>query len=257
MHRFYLPPDLCRGESLVLPEREARHAATVLRVRPGDEIVVLDGAGSTFHARAEEVSRKFLRASVLSRAQAPPLPCLITLAQAIPKGKLMEAIIQKATELGAARIVPLLSERVVSQFDEEDAAAKAARWQQVAVEAMKQCGTPWLPRVDLPVTPARFLALDEKSELALIGSLRGDARHPRQYFDAFREARGRPPSSACLWIGPEGDFTDAEIDAVRAAGALPITLGPLILRCETAATACLAILNYELAAGKSSAAAVK
>jgi 16S rRNA (uracil1498-N3)-methyltransferase len=114
------------------------------------------------------------------------------------------------------------------------------------VEAIKQCGAAWLPRVEAPVTPKEFLARAEKFELPIIASLQPGAQHPRQYFQKFEAQHGRKPQSACLWIGPEGDFTAAEVAAITAAGALPITLGKLVLRVETAATYCLSVLNYEL-----------
>jgi 16S rRNA (uracil1498-N3)-methyltransferase len=166
--------------------------------------------------------------------------------QAIPKGRIIESIIQKAAELGAARIVPLLSERVVAQLDEESAESKAEKWRQTAVEAIKQCGSAWLPQVDLPVTPKAFLARGETFDLSLIGSLQNDGRHPRNYVESFCTNHGRLPQSVCVWVGPEGDFTPAELIAAKSAGALPITLGRLVLRSETAAVYCLAVLNYEL-----------
>src|SRR6266446_1680321 len=121
------------------------------------------------------------------------LPWQITLLQAVPKGKLFESIIQKATELGACRIVPLLSERVVTRLGEK--AEKAGKWQSVAVEAIKQCGSAWLPQVEAPVTPEQFLARKEQFDLPLIGSLQPDAQHPRQYFTNFQKQRGSPPKT--------------------------------------------------------------
>jgi 16S rRNA (uracil1498-N3)-methyltransferase len=165
--------------------------------------------------------------------------------QAIPKGKLFELIIQKATELGAARIVPLLSERVVVDLNKKEAARKWAKWQLVAVEAIKQCGAHWLPRVESPITPRQFLAGDEHFDLVLLGSLQADAKHPR----AFLQSESKPKSAA-VWIGPEGDFAPGEIDEIKTSGAHPITLGPLVLRTETAATYCLSILNYEFSSEK-------
>jgi 16S rRNA (uracil1498-N3)-methyltransferase len=178
----------------------------------------------------------------------PTPPHQISLLQAIPKSKLFEAIVQKATELGVSRIVPILSERVVAHLDEEDGAQKADKWRQVAVEAIKQCGSPWLPQIELPVTPKQFLARKEKFELPLVASLQSDRRHPRECFREFQSEHGRLPASVCVWIGPEGDFTPAEINAIKAEGALPITLGRLVLRTETAAVYCLSVLNYELQA---------
>jgi 16S rRNA (uracil1498-N3)-methyltransferase len=96
------------------------------------------------------------------------------------------------------------------------------------------------------VTPQEFLLRAEIFDLSLIASLQGDARHPRERFDSFRSDRKRSPGSLCVWVGPEGDFTPAEINSIRAAGALPITLGPLVLRSETAAIYCLSFINYEL-----------
>jgi 16S rRNA (uracil1498-N3)-methyltransferase len=167
--------------------------------------------------------------------------------QAVPKGKLIESIIQKATELGVSRIVPILSERVLTHLDQEDGAQKAEKWQQVAIEAIKQCGSRWLPRVEPPVTPKQFLAREEKIELPLVASLREKSRRPRAYFEEFQSRHHRAPASIGIWIGPEGDFTDAEVDAIMASGGQPITLGNLVLRVETAATYCLAVLNNELA----------
>jgi 16S rRNA (uracil1498-N3)-methyltransferase len=185
--------------------------------------------------------------SVTKETAASPPPCELTLLQAVPKGKIFESIIQKATELGAARIVPLLSERVTLRLDDESHASRREKWQLVAIEAIKQCGSPWLPKVELPVSPAEFLARAERApELSLIASLQPQSRHPREYFDAFRARHGRAPASVCVWVGPEGDFTPLEISAIESGGALPITLGRLVLRSETAATYCLSVLNYEL-----------
>jgi len=249
MHRFYLPPDKCKTAPLMLSGREAHHALHVLRVRRGEQIVVLDGAGAEFHCEVQDYDRDKVQLAVTQKNSAPPLPCQITLLQAVPRGKIIEAVIQKATELGAARIVPLLSERVTARLDDESAAHKAGKWQLVAIEAIKQCGSAWLPQVEPPVTPGQFLARHEKFEMPLIGSLQPDRRHPREYFRAFQAEHGRQPKSVCVWVGPEGDFTPDEVIAIQSGGALPITLGNLVLRSETAAIYCLSILNYEFQSG--------
>jgi 16S rRNA (uracil1498-N3)-methyltransferase len=163
----------------------------------------------------------------------------------LPKGKLFESIIEKATELGVHRIVPLLSERVVPQVNSKEAAVKAAKWKNVAVEAIKQCGCPWLPQVEVPLTPTRFLQRNEQFDLALVGSLEPGSEHPRDQFRRFEQEHQYRPRSLAVWIGPEGDFTSAELKAIQVAGAEPITLGPRVLRTETAAIYCLSIINYE------------
>ena len=272
LHRFYLPPGSTRGDSLRLDGREAHHALRVLRLKRGDLVAVLDGVGNEFLCAVENSSRDAVTLSVSLKNFTPPPPCSITLLQAVPKGKIIESIIQKAVELGARRIVPLLTERVVTQLDDEDAGNKRDKWQQVAVEAIKQCGAAWLPKVEVPTTIEQFLdpqrsggrqtagsvqenkkcgslpkaATPTQFELSLIGSLQKERRHPRKCLQEFQAKHGRLPQSVGVWIGPEGDFTLEELDAIQAAGALPISLGRLVLRVETAAIYCLSILNYEL-----------
>jgi len=250
MHRFYLPPAECRESTLALSDRDGHHALNVLRIHEGERVMVLDGAGQELLCQAGKREGSTLKLSVVQRNSIPPLPYQITLVQAVPKGKIIESIIQKATELGVHRIVPLLSDRVITQLDEENASAKGERWQLTAIEAIKQCGSAWLPQVEAPVTPKEYLARGEKFELPLIASLQSDRRHPRDYFKTFVAEQKRLPKTVCVWVGPEGDFTPAETSAAKSAGALPITLGRLVLRTETAAIYSLAVLNYELQANQ-------
>jgi len=246
MHRFYLPPAECRGPLLTLTGRETRHALQVLRVRCGERVSVLDGAGRELHCEVRATDRKSVEVSVLEEVSMPPLPFQLTLLQAIPKGKLIEEIIQKATELGTHRIVPIVSERAIARFDDHSASAKAAKWRLVAIEAVKQCGNAWLPQVDAPTALSQFLARQEKFELSLVASLQGDGCLAGEQIRHFAARHGRMPASVSVWVGPEGDFTPAELEAIRTWGAMPITLGRFVLRCETAAVYCLSILSHEL-----------
>jgi 16S rRNA (uracil1498-N3)-methyltransferase len=246
MHRFYLPPDQCDASSLCLSGPEAHHALRVLRIRPGETVTVLDGAGRQILCKVGQSVRDLVPLSVIETRTIAPPAGRITLLQAIPKGKIIESVIQKATELGAFRIVPLLSERAVVHLESAEASRKAAKWQGVAIEAIKQSGAAWLPKVEPPVTPEQLLARNEKFELPLFASLQEGSRHPRVFFDAFREREKRQPTSLCVWVGPEGDFSPGESELIKAHGGLPITLGSLVLRVETAATYCLSIINYEL-----------
>ncbi|HZM02134.1 MAG TPA: RsmE family RNA methyltransferase, partial [Candidatus Saccharimonadales bacterium] len=163
----------------------------------------------------------------------------VTLVQAIPKGKLLDTIIQKATELGAARIIPLLAERVAAHLDDEGVKHKHEKWRHTAIEAVKQCGQRWLPQVEPAITLTALLARKDDVGLSLLGSLQNDARHPREHF-------GLLPKSVRVWIGPEGDFSPAEVRLIQESGALPITLGPLVLRSDTAALYALSVVSYEL-----------
>ncbi len=246
MHRFYIPPAAWNPDALALDEGESHHALNVLRLAPGEKIVVFNGQGTEATAQiAPESTKRAVRLTVVHRAKTPPLPCQITLAQAIPKGKNMDLIVQKATELGAAEIAPLLSERTVSKVeDTESAAAKQAKWQATVIEAAKQCGQNWLPTVAAPQTPKEFFAVRRSFDLMLIASLQHDSQHLRTYL----EEHGGKPASALILVGPEGDFTPAEIALAKSAGCRPITLGPIVLRTETAAIYCLSVLSYELQA---------
>src|ERR1035441_6391535 len=133
MHRFYLPPERCTGAALRLDGREAHHALRVLRLKRGELVAVLDGVGNEFLCAVETGSRNAVTLSVSLKNFTPPRPCSLTLLVAVPKGKIIESIIQKAVELGAQRIVPLLTERVVTQLDDENAENKREQWQQVAI----------------------------------------------------------------------------------------------------------------------------
>jgi 16S rRNA (uracil1498-N3)-methyltransferase len=246
MHHFYLPPEQCLEPCLRLTGREAHHGLHVLRLREGERIVVLDGAGGKMLCEVTQVKSSAIHLVVSQRDSVPPAPFQITLAQALPKGKLMDAIVQKAVELGVSRIAPLLSERVVTHLDSEKAIERAAHWRTIAIEAIKQCGSAWLPGIDELVTPQDFVARRDPFDLALIGSLQPDSRPLHECFAAFEARHGRKPRSVCVWIGPEGDFTPEEIAIAKNGGAFPVSFGNLVLRCETAAISSLAILNYEL-----------
>jgi 16S rRNA (uracil1498-N3)-methyltransferase len=250
MHRFYLPPERCRDSILELSGDEAHHALRVLRIQTGERVTVLDGASNEFICEVREATKRTVSLVVLHESSSPPLPCQITLLQAVPKAKAMDYIVQKATELGAARVVPIMSERTVVHFDGEDANDKAEKWQQIAIESIKQCGSPWLTKIEAPVTLKNYLTRQEKFDLPLIASLQDDGRPPREFIQHFRSEHNRQPETACVWIGPEGDFSPAEINHIKAEGALPITLGRLVLRSDTAAIYGLSVLNYELQAAK-------
>ena len=246
MHRFYLPPELCRGDIIQLPENEAHHASRVLRLEAGELVTVLDGAGHVIDCEVREATKRNVTLTALRKTFSPPLPCQITLIQAMPKPKALDYIVQKATELGAARIIPLVTERVIAHVDERSAPDKAAKLQPVAIEAIKQCGSPWLTKIEPPVSLKNFLARREPFDLSLVASLQTGSRHPREFIQKDRDAHKHLPKTASIWIGPEGDFSPGEMELILSSGALPVTLGSLVLRSDTAAIYGLSVLNYEL-----------
>jgi len=245
MPRFYIPPARWNLDQLVLDEAETHHATDVLRMQAGQRAVVFNGEGTEVAVEIATIGKRAIELKPLSTTQNAPQSCRITLGQAIPKGKNMDLIVQKATELGAAVIAPLLTERTVVQFDARDAEKKREKWQDVVIEATKQCGQNWLPTVLTPTNLKAFLR-ERSFDLLLIASLQPDSVHPKTVFADYRNAKGANPESVLVLIGPEGDFTPAEIDLAKAAGCRPITLGSIVLRAETAALYCMSVLNYEL-----------
>lgn len=236
MARFYLPPEAWAADP-ALGGDEARHAAQVLRMKAGDEIVVFDGQGRRAAAEILSISRDrvALKLGEILPSR-PPLPA-ITLAQAIPKGKNMDLIVQKSVELGIAAIQPLVTRFTVVQPGE----AKAEKWRRNALEACKQCGQDTLPEIADPLTFDRWIeSLPLAPGLKLIASLTSDATPLRKIL------RDHPETThAILLVGPEGDFSAAETSAAIAAGFLPISLGSIVLRVETASLFALSALRYE------------
>jgi 16S rRNA (uracil1498-N3)-methyltransferase len=246
MHRFYVAPEDWNAGIPAITGAEAHHCRNVLRLEPGDKVVVFDGRGRELTAEIASVEGSGIQLRKLTEAQTPPLRCQITLGQAIPKGKNMDLIVQKAVEIGAAEIAPILSDRTIVRLDEESAASKQAKWQTVAIEAAKQCGQNWLPQVHVPQTMSQFFQQHRRFDLQLIGSLQSDAVHLKRILAEYFTEQGDRPTSVLMLVGPEGDFTPAELSLARSQGCRPITLGPIVLRVETASIYCLSVLSYEL-----------
>src|SRR5881275_3324811 len=150
MHRFYIAPDDWNPDALVLRGSEAHHGRDVLRLQPGGRVVVFNGRGHEITAEIAKITRQKILLRKMHEARVQPLPCQITLAQALPKGKNMDLIVQKTVEIGAAEIAPLISERTIVHLEAKEAAQKQAKWQQVAIEAAKQSGQNWLLAVQTP-----------------------------------------------------------------------------------------------------------
>jgi 16S rRNA (uracil1498-N3)-methyltransferase len=248
MNRFYIEPAASHESVIVLSERESHHAANVLRMKAGEQVVALNGQGAELLCKVDKVARRQVTLKLIKRKEITPRPYQISLVQAVPKGKTMETIIEKGVELGVANIVPVLAERTVVHFDRQGAEAKLEKWNWIAIDAIKQCGSPWLPTIHSPKSIPEYVAAPIYGELTFVGSLQSDAQHPRAYFSDFAAKNRRKPKSVLVWIGPEGDFAPAELKLIQESGAQPITLGQLVLRCDTAAFYCLSVLNYELQA---------
>ena len=239
-HRFY-QPDLASGQ---LSPEESHHAVHVLRLRSGDSASVFDGRGTELRVRLADVDPERVSFETLSTTKTPRPACRIRFGQALIKPAGMELLLQKLTELGVAEIWPIASERSVSKPEGEKRIS--SRWQAIALAACKQSGQNWLPRIPEAVPLDAFLAAPDPAPPVsrVIGSLQPEAR-PLSTLVAEAKDQGTISAFDVL-IGPEGDFSPAEIGRARSAGFRPASLGPLVLRSETASLFVAAALHYEL-----------
>jgi len=242
---FCSPPSTEPVEITLTPE-ESHHLVAVNRAHLGDTVVAFDGRGHEWICELTADRKQGAILKVRFGQTMKPLPFEITLGQALPKGQFMDAIVRKATEIGATRIVPLQSERTQIHLDGDRQEKKIEKWQTAALEAAKQCGNPFVPEVTPVQVATAFLESAHDYDLKLIASLQPGARSLKAVLKDFSASHDRPPRKVLWLVGPEGDFTPAEMSISRSRGFEPVTLGPLVLRCETAAIYALSILSYEL-----------
>lgn len=247
--RVFASPSSAEPAELILSPEESHHLVSVNRAGAGATVTAFDGRGTEWICTLADADRRASRLTVRFVQKARPLPYRVTLGQALPKGPSMDAIVRKATELGAAQIVPLESERTQVRLDDDRSGRKIEKWQSAALEAAKQCGNPWIPEIAPVQAAGAFMESSRGYDLKLIASLQPGARSLKAALAAFRAAGGRAPHDVLWLVGPEGDFTPAELSIAQSTGFEPITLGPLVLRCETAAVYALSILSYELQTG--------
>ena len=218
------------GGRVVLERDDSRHALRVLRLRPGEQITVSDGRGSVVEATVGDDDERLVAHVMARRLEPEPRPALHVY-QAIPKKGKLDLVVQKLTELGVASIHLFASRRSVPQWDAAKGASHAARLSEVARQAAMQSRRAWLPHV---LAPAPLSSLDTTEPVVVLD---GSA--------SVRLTQARPeaaPAAMGLVVGPEGGLTEEEVTALRALGAIPVTMGPLILRTETAALAAAAIV---------------
>ena len=234
--RVYVETPVTTGKRLVIEGTAANHITRVLRLRSGDELTVFDGSGGEFGARIEEFRKDAVVVGVDEHRTADrESPLSLTLAQGISRGERMDWIIQKATELGATRIVPVFTQRSVVRLDDKQAGRKLQHWRAITVAACEQCGRNRLPDLATPVEffdvlPASFTP----NATRLLLSPHADLR-----IDDLRDIQG----GVSVLIGPEGGLDEVEQEAAIAAGFKAVRMGPRVLRTETAAIAALTILQ--------------
>lgn len=235
MPRFFCPGPLVPGATVDLPEAVAHHLH-VVRQQAGAELLLFNGEGGQYRATLTDIGKKRAAATVNAHeAVEVELPYRITLAQALPEASKMDWIIEKAVELGVAAIEPLAAQRCVVRLSGERAEKRHAHWQGVIVAASEQSGRNRLARLAPVEDLGRWLARPAEAPRILLT--------PRATESLAGWARARPPQALTLMVGPEGGFSTAEEDAALARGALALSMGPRVLRTETAALAAMAALN--------------
>jgi 16S rRNA (uracil1498-N3)-methyltransferase len=236
-NRVFVDEPLSPDALVTIGGSAANHILRVLRLRPGDAIAAFDGRGGEYEARIEGLRKDAVSVAVGAlRAIERESPLAVTLAQGISRGERMDLVVQKATELGVRRIVPLVTERSVVRLDAKQADAKLRHWRAVAIAACEQCGRNTLPELDAPTSLPAFLSAAAPDAARLVLSPQGDLR--------VRDLN--PAAALVVLIGPEGGLSTAELDSALRAGFEALRLGPRVLRTETAAIAALAVLQQQL-----------
>lgn len=245
MARFFVHEEAIQDNIVFVTGPDVKHIARVLRLEPGDilEICTLDGQAREFRAIIREITNKDVTCVITGeKTGMTEPPVQVTLYQGLPKGEKMEFVIQKSVELGVKRVVPVLCERTVVKLDEKKAADRQKRWQRVAEEAAKQSRRTVIPTVTMPVTFRQAVEQVNSEMLAIMPWEEEQIKGIRPVLTWKAEAN----RNVAVFIGPEGGFSREEADLARARGVVPVSLGPRIMRTETAGIVAVAIILYEL-----------
>ena len=233
--RFYVPQPCAVGQEFVLPDTTFRHAIQVLRLGVGEPLILFNGEGGEYFAQISNVSKRSASVQIDSFAAIDTeSPIHLTLIQAVIKPDKMDFALQKAVELGANTIQPLITQRSVVRIGKEQVDKKLQHWEGIVVAACEQSGRTRMPTVQTPLTLERWLTTPFAGTRLILAP--GD-------FPRINALPMDLPMPVSLMIGPEGGFTDAEVTTCVQAGVLPVSLGPRILRAETASISALALLQ--------------
>ena len=251
MQHFFVSPSQINGHTIVITGEDVNHIKNVLRMKPGEEISIGNGADDNeYRASIKEIKDDEIICDLLFvKEDGVELPVGITLFQGLPKSDKMDTIIQKAVELGAVRIVPVATERAVVKLDAKKAASKKERWQKISEAAAKQSKRAIVPEVTLPMTMSEAVNMAASMNAAAIPyELENGMDGMNAFVDRVKSLAGNKDTKpeVAVFIGPEGGFADEEIELAGNAGITPVSLGRRILRTETAGMTVLSILMYAL-----------
>lgn len=242
MHRVCVPPGTLAQPAVTLPPAVAHYVMHVLRLRVGDELGAFDGTGQECRLRVTRISPTQVqgeRVALLASAVPSPKPCI--LGQALPKGSKMDLIVEKCSELGLTTLVPLYTDRTVVREAPERLAGKMARWQRIAAAAARQCGRRTLLDVQSPMTLGDFCVCYRSAPVKLVCWEEEQHYGMRQALASLTDQ-----SPIVALIGPEGGLTVDEAEMARTHGFTTVSLGPRVLRTETAAIVLMSVVRYSL-----------
>lgn len=248
MQRYFLPAGQFAEDRVSITGDDAHHLVKVMRAEPGDEIICSNGFDREVLARVISVDKSEVQAEVVRELPMDREALVeVWIAQSLPKGDKLETVIQKCTELGAARFVPFVSERTVVQYDEKKEGKRLERWRKIAKEAAEQAHRNRVPVVDAPVSWKRLMELSADFDLALLCYEKESGLRLRPLLSeaVSRAEREGKPLRMLVLVGPEGGFTEREAEEAVGRGCSSVSLGKRILRTETAAMAALTCILYE------------
>lgn len=242
MHRFFIPPNSIHNNRVVLRGTMVHQIRDVLRMKPGDSIILLDNSGYAHQTELVTIDRDTVRARVVEKWKLETEPAArVTLYQGLLKGQKFDWVLQKGTEIGVSAFVPVLAARCVIGNLEDVSEARIERWERIVVEAAEQAGRAALPHLSPPLMFAHACERAMQSGLTLIPWEGEHTRSLREVLQAIPKSK-----EINVFIGPEGGFTEEEIDAAQNRGLIAVSLGPRILRAETAGLAAASAILYEL-----------
>lgn len=241
MPKFFIKSSDIFDQEISIIGEDVNHIKNVLRLKTGDNLLVSDGSGMDYVVKLERFEPDRIKTTIIqANINKSESPVNVTLFQGIPKSDKMDLIIQKCVELGVNKIVPVITERTIVKIEnQKDAIKKTDRWQKIILEAAKQCNRGIVPQIVLPVNFDTALKLAAEAELGIIPYEKEAANGLRRYLK-------QGIKNVSVIIGPEGGFTENEIKKAESMGIKPVTLGPRILRTETAGITMMSILMYEL-----------
>jgi 16S rRNA (uracil1498-N3)-methyltransferase len=244
MSRFLVDPKHISGHQVSLKEKETHHIKNVLRFKEGDQVVVFDGAGNEYRCRIEALDKKEATLFILEKfSPSVSTQASVTLAHSITKGERFDWVVEKGAELGMRGIFPFICERVNVKLDAENKIKKEQRWERLAQAAAKQCGRTTVPTVAPILSFEKLLSEFKNYDRVLLAY---ELENGTDLKSCLREALKKSPKKILAVVGPEGGFTEKEVQQMVAAGACSVSLGENILRTETAAIAMIAMIQYEL-----------